>query len=69
MFYAYWMINRWLLLRFDVLGALIIFATMLLAIPSNDPGLAGIVISSAMAFTGGVYWTCRYWTDLELDLK
>jgi hypothetical protein len=62
--------DRWLLVRFDSLGAVIIFITTLFALGGFvDAGLAGICITSAMSFTMGVYWTCRFWTALELDLK
>jgi ABC-type multidrug transport system fused ATPase/permease subunit len=32
-------------------------------------GIAGLCITSAMAFTMSIYWACRFWTTLELDLK
>ncbi|KAG6887018.1 hypothetical protein C0995_002341, partial [Termitomyces sp. Mi166 len=90
MWYSFWMTNRWLLLNFDALGALAVLITMLFSISTlaNGAGLAGICITSAMAFTtsGGVlfvprisiidankraavYWACRFWTALELDLN
>ncbi|KAF9555963.1 multidrug resistance-associated ABC transporter [Agrocybe pediades] len=71
MWYSFWMTNRWLLLNFDALGALAVLATTILSIStlSNGAGLAGLCISSAMAFTSSVYWACRFWTALELDLN
>ena len=64
------MTNRWLLLHFDALGALAVFITTLLALYGVvGGGLAGFVITSAMTFTGDIYWACRFWTQLELDLK
>lgn len=64
------MTNRWLLLNFDVLGALAVLITTLFALSGYvDAGLAGVCITSAMSFTGSIYWTCRLWTSLELDLK
>jgi hypothetical protein len=63
-------VDRWLLLRFDILGGLTVFITTLLALSGVvDAGLAGVCITSAMSFTMGVYWACRFWTALELDLK
>lgn len=63
-------INRWLLLRFDALGALSIFIITLFALSGYiSGGWAGITITSAMQFTVSVYWTCRLATQLELDLK
>ncbi|KAI0357032.1 multidrug resistance-associated ABC transporter [Trametes cingulata] len=70
MWYMFWLTNRWLLLTFDTLGATTILATTLVALSGYvDAGLAGVCITSAMSFTTSVYWTCRYWTSLELDLN
>lgn len=71
------MTNRWLMLRFDILGALTILSTTLIAIQYASrseeqegwAGWAGLCISSAMNFTQSIYWTCRFWTQLELDLN
>ena len=53
MWFSFWMTNRWLLLNFDALGAVAVFITMLLSIAtmSNGAGMAGLCITSAMAFT------------------
>ena len=70
MWYSFWMTNRWLLLTFDGLGAMGILATTLFALSGYvGAGLAGVCITSAMSFTTSVYWACRFWTALELDLK
>ncbi|KAF7331513.1 ABC bile acid [Mycena kentingensis (nom. inval.)] len=70
MWYSFWMCNRWLLLNYDVLGGTAVYITALFAIiVLNDAGLAGLVITSALTFSENVYWTCRYWADLELNLK
>ncbi|KAF9007200.1 hypothetical protein BDQ17DRAFT_1351594 [Cyathus striatus] len=71
MWYSFWMTNRWLLLNFDALGALGVLITTLFSVTtlSNSAGLAGVCITSAMAFTMSVYWACRFWTALELDLN
>ncbi|KAI0752843.1 multidrug resistance-associated ABC transporter [Daedaleopsis nitida] len=70
MWYTFWMTNRWLLLTFDALGATGILATTLFALSGYvDAGLAGVCITSAMSFTNSVYWACRFWTALELDLN
>jgi len=64
------MLNRWLLLNFDALGASSVFITTLLVLSGWIPDwLAGVTITSAMNFTASVYWTCRMITSLELDLK
>ncbi|KAJ3842758.1 hypothetical protein EV361DRAFT_888642 [Lentinula raphanica] len=71
MWYAFWMTNRWLLLSFDLLGSLAVLITALFSISRSDArsGLAGICITSALSFTMSVYWSCRVWTTLELDLN
>ncbi|KAI1792466.1 multidrug resistance-associated ABC transporter [Ganoderma leucocontextum] len=70
MWYTFWMTNRWLLLTFDALGAAAILATTLFALSGYvEAGLAGVCITSAMSFTNSVYWACRFWTALELDLN
>ncbi|KAF9459383.1 multidrug resistance-associated ABC transporter [Collybia nuda] len=71
MWYSFWMTNRWLLLNFDALGAFAVLLTMLFSITTltNEAGWAGLCITSAMGFTSSVYWACRFWTALELDLN
>ena len=53
MWYTFWMTNRWLLLNFDALGAFAVLVTMLFSISllADGAGLAGLCITSAMAFT------------------
>lgn len=70
MWYMSWMANRWLLLNFDALGALGVFITTLFSLSGLvDAGIAGVCITSAMAFSQTVLRACLDWTDLELDLK
>ncbi|KAJ7099479.1 hypothetical protein B0H15DRAFT_1002427 [Mycena belliarum] len=71
MWYMFWMTNRWLLLNFDFLGALAVFFTAMFSIHIlvDNAGLAGLAITSALNFTASVYWACRFWTGLELDLN
>jgi ABC-type multidrug transport system fused ATPase/permease subunit len=68
--YTFWMTNRWLLLNFDCLGALTVLITTVFVLQGYvSAGLAAICITSAMQFTQSLYWACRFWTGLELDLK
>ncbi|KAJ6631472.1 multidrug resistance-associated ABC transporter [Mycena sp. CBHHK59/15] len=71
MWYTFWMTNRWLLLNFDFLGSMAVFFTSMFSIHVlvDDAGLAGLAITSALNFTSSVYWACRFWTGLELDLN
>lgn len=54
---AYWpiqVVNRWLSVRLEMMGAVIVFATALavaVLLPAN-PGLAGLAITSALNLTG-----------------
>ena len=64
------MMNRWLLLRFDVLGAMSVFVTTLFALSAGvEPGLAAIAITSAQTFVTACYWVSRYWGQLEMDFN
>jgi hypothetical protein len=70
MSYNFLMTNRWLSLNFDALGALSVLVTTLFTLSGLvSAGLAALCITSAMAFTDSIYWACRSWTGLELDLK
>ncbi|TFK50640.1 multidrug resistance-associated ABC transporter [Heliocybe sulcata] len=70
MWYSFWMTNRWLMLNFEILGAVAVLVTTLFSLSGFvSPGIAGLCITSAMSFTFNSYWACRYWTALELDLN
>ncbi|KAJ7175965.1 hypothetical protein C8R46DRAFT_1174662 [Mycena filopes] len=71
LWYAFWMTNRWLLLNFDFLGSISVFATACFSITflDNNAGLAGLAITSALTFSNGVFLTLRFWAQLELDLN
>nr|ODN96123.1 ATP-binding cassette transporter [Cryptococcus depauperatus CBS 7855] len=69
-FYYYWMMNRWLLLRFDFLGSLSVALTTLLALSGAVPaGSAGMAIVSAQSFVSACYWVSRFWGQLEMDFN
>jgi hypothetical protein len=54
------MLNRWLLLRFDCLGALAVFITSVLSLASGiDGGLGGMAILSSQTYVSSIYWLCR----------
>ncbi|KAJ7655558.1 hypothetical protein DFH06DRAFT_1200413 [Mycena polygramma] len=74
MWYTFWMTNRWLLLNFDFLGMFTLHAVFFTAMFSihflvDNAGLAGLAITSALNFATSVYWACRFWTGLELNLN
>ncbi|KAG9122467.1 hypothetical protein FRC07_001130 [Ceratobasidium sp. 392] len=62
----YWMCNRWLLLRFDSLGAIsVLIATVGSVQGGASAGLTGIVLMQAQTFVRSLYWGLRFWTELE----
>ncbi|KAG8738112.1 hypothetical protein FRC10_007279 [Ceratobasidium sp. 414] len=66
----YWMCNRWLLFRFDSLGAVsVLIATTGTLLGGAGAGLAGIVIVQAQQYVRGLYWGLRFWTELEQSLN
>ena len=72
LWYQYWMTGRWLQIRFDFLSGLAVLITNILAITATLPGSAGwaaLCITSASSLTNNIYWACRSWTQLELDLN
>ncbi|KAF8587167.1 multidrug resistance-associated ABC transporter [Ramaria rubella] len=68
--YFTWMLNRWLLLNYDVLGAVSVLAATIFALAGYVPaGFAALSIVSAMTFSSSVYAACRGYTELELCLN
>ncbi|KAH8918812.1 P-loop containing nucleoside triphosphate hydrolase protein [Atractiella rhizophila] len=68
--YALWMANRYLLWRFDILGACTIFFTSIFALGGGvSAGWAALGISSAIALSDATYWLLRQYGTLELDLN
>ncbi|KAG9082444.1 hypothetical protein FRC06_005068 [Ceratobasidium sp. 370] len=66
----YWMCNRWLLFRFDSLGAFsVLIATAGSLLGGANAGFAGIVIVQAQQYVRGLYWGLRFWTELEQSLN
>ncbi|GAC95425.1 ATP-binding cassette transporter [Pseudozyma hubeiensis SY62] len=66
----FWMANRWLLLRFDLMGALTVFvATVLALVGGAEAGWAGIAITNAQMWSQAAYWLCRVWSGFEMDLN
>ncbi|KAH8916676.1 hypothetical protein BT69DRAFT_1339938 [Atractiella rhizophila] len=65
-----WMSNRWLLARFDLIGALAILVSIVLVIIGNiSAGLAALVITSAISLSSSTYWLLRSYGDLELNFN
>ncbi|CAE6340042.1 unnamed protein product [Rhizoctonia solani] len=65
-----WMCNRWLLLRFDFLGAFsVLIATTGTIMGGASAGLAGIVITQAQQYVRSLYFGLRFWTELEQSMN
>jgi ATP-binding cassette subfamily C (CFTR/MRP) protein 1 len=67
----YNLINRWLGLRLDWLGSLLICVTCVVAVlqVSVDPGLIGLAISYAMTITNTLNWLVRNSSETETYLS
>ena len=63
--------NRWLGLRLDSLGALIVSSTAFACIAKSDlsPGLAGLSLSYALQFVQYVSFTIRAIADAEMQMN
>ncbi|KAL8286389.1 hypothetical protein RQP46_004406 [Phenoliferia psychrophenolica] len=63
-------IYLYLLLRFDIMGALAVFFTTLFSLASGaGPGLAALAIVSSQSLVLNIYWLVRFVTYLEVDLN
>lgn len=52
------------------LGAIAVTITTYLSLVSNaSPGLSALAITSAQSLVQSVYWLCRWWSALEVDLN
>jgi len=71
---AYWpiqVVNRWLSVRLEMMGAVIVFVTTLcvaVLLPAN-PGISGLAITSALNLTGIMNWMVRQMTELEVNMN
>ncbi|KAF8603075.1 P-loop containing nucleoside triphosphate hydrolase protein [Ceratobasidium sp. AG-I] len=66
----YWACNRWLMFRFDTLGAVsVLIATIGSLFAGTSAGLTGVIITQAQQYVYGLYWGLRNWTELEQSLN
>ena len=71
---AWWpaqIVNRWLSVRLEMMGALIVFsaAFFVTVVMPRNPGLVGLVITSALNLTGIMNWMVRQLTELEINMN
>ncbi|KAJ1949706.1 hypothetical protein FBU59_001024 [Linderina macrospora] len=70
-YYASLSINRWLSLRLDTLGNLVMLGTTLMAVIAvhyfgyDDSGLVGLSVAYALDFTNSLSWSVRSYTEIE----
>ncbi|XP_040570074.1 multidrug resistance-associated protein 1 [Lepeophtheirus salmonis] len=63
--------NRWLAVRLEVVGNLIVFTAALLAVLGRDslsPGLVGLSVSYALAVTASLNWLVRMASEVETNI-
>jgi ABC-type multidrug transport system fused ATPase/permease subunit len=66
------LINRWLGVRLDSTGALILLiASLLVAVNGKaiGPGLVGLILSYSLSLTGALNWLVRTNVDLEMQMN
>lgn len=71
-FFYMWVTNRWLSIRNDLVGSLVIFfsgAFVLYNINKIDAGLAGISLSYAIAFNESALWVVRLYANVEMTMN
>ena len=66
-----WLFNRWLGIRFALIGALFttVVATFAVYSPSVSASLAGFALSFSLDFTDAVFWVLRRYADVEMDMN
>ncbi|KAL6712904.1 hypothetical protein ACLMJK_009459 [Lecanora helva] len=66
-----WLFNRWLGIRFAVIGAM--FTTVVAAFAVYSPvvsvPLAGLALTFSLDFTQSIFWVLRRYADVEMDMN
>ncbi|KAJ2081996.1 hypothetical protein H4R24_001912 [Coemansia sp. RSA 988] len=69
--YNFWFVNRWLAMRLDAVGNLIVFSTSLFAVMSvhfygsGDAALVGLAVTYAFNLIFSINWVVRDYTSME----
>lgn len=72
MYYYLWISNRWLSVRTDAVGALILLFSggfILLKLDALDAGLAGLSMTYAMTFNTYMVWLIRAYLSVEMSMN
>lgn len=66
-----WLFNRWLGIRFALIGAIFTTAVATFAVysPTVGASLAGLALSFSLDFTDSVFWVLRRYADVEMDMN
>ncbi|KAJ2556689.1 hypothetical protein EV175_001836 [Coemansia sp. RSA 1933] len=70
-YYTYLSLNRWLSLRLESLGNVVMLGTTLMAVITlqflgyGDAGLVGLSVAYALDFTSSLNWSVRSYTEVE----
>ncbi|KAI8379596.1 P-loop containing nucleoside triphosphate hydrolase protein [Radiomyces spectabilis] len=71
-FYYVWVINRWVSLRYALMGATINSVTgliILLSLSRLNTSLAGFILSFVLQYTDQMFWAIRRYTSLEMSFN
>ncbi len=66
-----WLFNRWLGIRFALIGAVftLVVASFAVYSPGVSASLAGLALSFSLDFTQSVFWVLRRYANLEMDMN
>lgn len=71
-FFYMWVANRWLCLRVDLVGSLVMLFSgvfVLVSIGQIDAGLAGLSLSYAISFSEAALWIVRLYANIEMNMN
>ncbi|CAG8441509.1 9619_t:CDS:10 [Funneliformis caledonium] len=71
-FYTKCTVNRWLSMRYNIMGAALTFIAgifIILNLDKIDAGLAGLSLTFAMSFSKQIMWLVRGYTTFEMNLN
>ncbi|KAM9891786.1 hypothetical protein OXX69_012209, partial [Metschnikowia pulcherrima] len=69
-FFYMWVANRWLSIRIDAVGSMVMFFAgifVILSIGKIDAGLAGLSLSYAISFSENALWIVRLYANIEMN--
>lgn len=71
-FFYMWVANRWLSIRIDAVGSMVMFFAgvfVILSIGKIDAGLAGLSLSYAISFSENALWIVRLYANIEMNMN